>query len=145
MYKIRKLALEDYYLGYLEMLSLLSPMIIGSYEDFEKQFKKIGQTNNIEIFVIECNGKLVANGTIIIEDKFIHNNGKVGHIEDIVVGNDFRGKGYGQIIVNYLIQRAKEHGCYKIILDCKDDLYSFYHKMGFYQSGIQLRKETQLE
>ena len=44
------------------------------------------------IFVIEDinNRSIAASGTIFIEHKFIHKNGKVGHIEDIVVRKQYR-------------------------------------------------------
>ncbi len=39
--------------------------------------------------------KLLASGTIMMEHKFIRNCGIVGHIEDIVVSKDARGKNLG--------------------------------------------------
>ena len=46
--------------------------------------------------------KVVATGTIYIEYKFIHQVGKVGHIEDMVVDSDYRNKGLGTMIVENL-------------------------------------------
>ena len=92
---------------------------------------------NHAVFVVEDYdmNKLVASGTILIEDKLIHDNGKVGHIEDIVVDKDYRGYGLGKKMIDYLSNYAKTEGCYKCILDCSDDNVQFYEKCGFARKG----------
>ena len=42
---------------------------------------------------------IIASGTIIIEPKIIRGGQNVGHIEDIVVKNNFRGKGISKAIL----------------------------------------------
>ena len=44
-------------------------------------------------------GKIVGSTTLLIETKFIHNGGKVGHIEDVVVDKEHQGKGIGEKII----------------------------------------------
>ena len=61
----------------------------------------------------------------------IHNFKNVGHIEDIVVNRNSRGKGYGKIIIKYLINESKNLNCYKIILNCSNECKLFYKKLGF--------------
>lgn len=41
-------------------------------------------------------GRIAAAGTIMIERKFIHEAGLVGHIEDIVSHPNYRGKNMGR-------------------------------------------------
>jgi len=41
------------------------------------------------------------------------------------------GKGLGRRIVQLLKQMAFAAGCYKVILDCRDDNVPFYEKCGF--------------
>ncbi len=52
------------------------------------QLKLRSESNNVWTIVVEeaASGTLVACGSIFIELKFTHECGKVGHIEDIVVG-----------------------------------------------------------
>ena len=69
--------------------------------------------------------------TLLIEQKFIHKGGLVGHIEDVVVREGFERKQIGVDIVESLLNVAKNRGCYKTILDCKDDVKEFYEKIGF--------------
>ena len=40
-------------------------------------------------------GKVIGAGSVILERKFIHELGKVAHVEDIVVQSGYRGKNLG--------------------------------------------------
>ena len=63
------------------------------------------------------------------------------HIEDVGVRKSFRGYGYGQQIVKYCIDFAKQNNCYKVKLNCSDNLIPFYEKLGFkkYNNGMALK------
>ena len=82
--------------------------------------------------------QVIGSGTLLIEQKIIHNYGKVGHIEDIVIDNNMRGQGLGKKIINYLISKAKIYNCYKIILGCDDSKVDFYKKCNLYNSKIKV-------
>ena len=77
--------------------------------------------------------------TLLIETKFIHNGGKVGHIEDVVVDKKHQRKGIGEKIIIYFLRYAKDQGCYKTILDCTDEVKPFYEKLGFKHNANALR------
>jgi len=130
---IRNLTEFDYDNGYLDILNQLSPININliKKDDFNEYIKNL--PNNINIFIIidEKNNKIVGSGTLLIEHKIIHNLGKVGHIEDVVIDKNYRGLGLGKIIINKLIEEAKINKCYKIILVSNNDNTIFYNKLGF--------------
>ena len=132
--EIRTIEASDYDKGYLELLSQLTDTPFLTREEFNKILQNI----NSEIYVIEKDNKIVASGTLLIEKKIIHKGGLVGHMEDIVVDKSNRGDKLGQKIVHFLINKAKEKGCYKIIADCKDELLPFYQKTGYEKKGIQI-------
>ena len=75
----------------------------------------------------------------MIEQKFIHDGGLVGHIEDVVVRKDYEGKGIGIKLVTSLLERAKEKNCYKTILDCNDNVKQFYERIGFKRESNGMR------
>lgn len=130
---IRRLVPEDYYKGYLDLLNQLTVTnTFVSYLDFFNQLNNI----NSDIFVIELDNKIVASGSILIERKFIRDFRSVGHIEDIVVDKNYRSKGLGKQIINYLTQYAKDNGCYKVILDCSKENVEFYTKCGYIDKGV---------
>jgi len=126
---IRKLEKTDYnknYLQLLEQLTVVSDKII-SYDDFCKKFDNI----NSEIYVIEYDNKIIATASILFEEKFIHNLGKVAHIEDVVIDIKYRRNGLGKKLMNFLIELAKNNKCYKIILNCYEQYTKFYKSVGF--------------
>ena len=57
-----------------------------------KIFEKINSNKDHIIAVAEVDGKIVGSTTLLIEQKFIHDGGLVGHIEDVVVDKKFQGK-----------------------------------------------------
>lgn len=137
--KIRELKKEDLFNGFLTSLDSLREASNITRESAEVIFEKINTNPEHIIAVAEIDGKIVGSTTLLIETKFIHNGGIVGHIEDVVVDKNFQGKGIGQKIVQYLLEIAKNRGCYKTILDCKDDVKNFYEKMGFIHESNAMR------
>ncbi|KAF9406930.1 Glucosamine-phosphate N-acetyltransferase-like protein [Podila epigama] len=83
-------------------------------------------------------GKIVAAGTVLIERKFIHELGLVGHIEDIAVSADQQGKKLGLRIIETLKAIGQQVGCYKVILDCSEKNVLFYEKCGFERKGVEM-------
>jgi len=75
----------------------------------------------IVCIIHKATDQLVACGTLIFEQKFIHSGGKAGHIEDIVVDSKMQGLGLGGKLIKGLKDLAVALGCYKVILDCKED------------------------
>jgi glucosamine-phosphate N-acetyltransferase len=105
----------------------------------EEIFEKINSTPDYTIAIAEVDGKVVGATTLLIEQKFIHNGGLVGHIEDVVVDKNHQGQKIGQKIMKFLLDIANDRGCYKTILDCTDDVKPFYEKLGFKPIGNELR------
>ena len=138
--EIRELKNFDYYLGYFELLSQLSEIKKCSLEEFIFYLDNIKKNKNHKIFIIEDNNKIIGNITVILEQKFIRGCKKVGHIEDVVVYKDYRGKGLARKLLNYVINYCKKNNCYKIILDCSEEYKNFYEKNGFSKKNIQMEK-----
>lgn len=64
--------------------------------------------------------RLVASGTLLVERKHINGGSAAGHLEDIVVAEEMRGKKLGVKLVTGLRDLAVSLGCYKVVLDCKE-------------------------
>ena len=130
--KIRKLEYEDYNKGFFEILGQLTSAKKPSYEDFKKQVDLINKRNVEQIYVATCDEKkLLGTICVFVEVKFIHGLSKIGHIEDFVVEEKVRRKKIGSKLIESAKKFCEENGCYKIILDCDDDLICFYEKFGF--------------
>jgi glucosamine-phosphate N-acetyltransferase len=131
--KVRQLLIGDYELGIMNLLEQLTESPNIKFEDFVKQYIKFGYNTNI--YVIEDKKKIVGYGAIYIDYKFYRNCTNVGHIEDIIIDKEYRGQGLSKLIINKLLECAKEKECYKIILNCKDEYVGYYQKMGFQLDG----------
>ena len=136
---IREIEESDLEKGFLECLDNLKNASDLEATDAEKILKKILRDPNHIIHVAELDGKIVGSTTLLIEQKFIHKGGFVGHIEDVVVQKGFERKQIGGEIVESLLDVAKKRGCYKTILDCKDDVKEFYEKIGFKHESNGMR------
>jgi len=136
----RFLNFNDYNSNYLDLLSQLS--IIDKKLINQQQWNNFISNLNInhQIFVLvdSSTNKIIGSGTLLIENKIIHNMSKVGHIEDIVIDNSFREKGYGKMIIDYLINEAKKLNVYKIILNCSEENVLFYKKCNFIKKGVEM-------
>ena len=138
--EFRNLQKNDFNLGYLDLLSQLTEVNKNniSFEKFSNFINKLDE--NHKIIIIINNNKIIATGTLLIENKIIHSISKVGHIEDIVVDSNSKGLGIGKQIVNYLTNLAKENNCYKVILNCNDNNIGFYQKCGYQKKETQMVK-----
>ena len=136
---IRELKKDDLMNGFLTTLDSLRQTSDIDQSKAEKIFEKINSNPDHTIVVAESDGKIVGTATILIELKFIHGGGLVGHIEDVVVAKNSQKQKIGEKIMKYLIEFAKNRGCYKTILDCTDDVKPFYEKLGFKHIANELR------
>ena len=86
---------------------------------------------NQEIFIYKKNNHLVGMISVFIEQKIIHGGKCVAHIEDVVVDSHFRRQGIAFELVNYVLQYAENNNCYKVLLNCNDEVKPFYEKCHF--------------
>ena len=128
---VRQLKEEDLFNGFLESLDFLRKASDINQEKAKKILENIQSNPNHLIFVAIFVSKVVGSTTLIIEPKFIHKGGLVGHIEDVVVTKEKQGLGIGEKLIEFSLEYAKKAGCYKTILDCTDDVKQFYEKIGF--------------
>ena len=117
----------------IEIFDVLSQLTdIGCDKDYQKRLESFLENDkSSEIWVLDLEGKIVGTGKICIENKLIHNNGRLGHLEDLVVDKEHRRKGYGTTMIKHLLERAKEVGCYKVILQSSNDNMNYYRSFGF--------------
>lgn len=105
-------------------------------DEFKETLRKIRV--NSDILVLEISGVLVATGTVVYEQKFIYNLAVLAHVEDVCVKKEYRRQGYGKLIIQSLLERAKTNRCYKITLDCASSNVDFYTVCGFEVRGHQM-------
>lgn len=129
----------------INYLSLLSELTLSNYIENSLFLKNIERIHEFGIIIIGYIGdplnddfNIISSGTIFIEPKIIREGKNVGHIEDIIVSKFYRKNGVSQTILNMLKQYARVNNCYKVILDCDDNVKNVYIKNGFQIKGLHM-------
>ncbi|KAL1130667.1 hypothetical protein AAG570_011909 [Ranatra chinensis] len=131
---VRPLSLSDFDAGYIELLSQLTEVGVVTQEQFIERFnemKAVPKTYYVTVIEDKTTGEVIGSGTLLVEHKFIHGCANRGRIEDVVISDKYRGKQLGKLIVTTLVLLSKEVNCYKITLDCRDEMRPFYECLGF--------------
>lgn len=141
MYLFSELKKQDINIDYLLLLSQLTSVNLDNLniDDIELFIKNLNK--NHKIFLLkdeEKNNKIIGTITIIIEKKITHNFNCVGHIEDVIIDKNYRGKKLGKRIINEAVNYCRNINCYKVILDCSDNNIKFYEKCNFTLKGNQM-------
>jgi len=125
--------------SYFRLLTYLTVAPEVSIELFIKSVLEIQEQGDIQVAYTVENGQIMIHGTatLLYETKLIHGCKKIGHIEDVVVSPNYRDQGIAKRLISSLVQMASE-SCYKVILDCTEELIPFYEKCHFEKKGIQM-------
>ncbi|KAJ8116323.1 hypothetical protein OPT61_g2221 [Boeremia exigua] len=139
-YTCRPIQRQDYHNGFLDVLRVLTTVGDISEEAWNERYNWISSRNDsyFMIAILDASERIVGTGALIVERKFIHELGLVGHIEDIAVAKDQQGKKLGLRIIQALDFTAEKVGCYKTILDCSEANEGFYVKCGFKRAGLEM-------
>src|SRR5581483_8719029 len=143
-FDVREMSEADLKKGFFETLGNLAEigMIKNDQETAKRILQQVMSSPFYKIFVAaKTDGEIIGSNTLLIEQKFIHNGGKVGHIEDVVTKSGYEGMGVGRALVAKALAFAAEMKCYKVILDCSEENVQFYRKMGFKEHGLSMRHD----
>jgi glucosamine-phosphate N-acetyltransferase len=129
-YTVRPLRRSDYHRGYLEVLRVLTSVGDVSEDQWNRRYDWICSRADEYFLLVVCDGadRVVGTGSLIVERKFIHSLGLVGHIEDIAVEKGQQGKKLGLRIIQALDYVAAHVGCYKV----SRSLSLFFHSSALF-------------
>jgi len=139
-YTIRALRKSDYDRGFLDCLRVLTTVGDITEAQWDERYEWMANAGKggYYLLVIDDGSRIVGTGALLVERKFIHNLGLVGHIEDIAVAKDQQGKKLGLKLIQALDFIAEKVDCYKCILDCSEANEGFYVKCGFKRAGLEM-------
>jgi glucosamine-phosphate N-acetyltransferase len=141
-YKIKELKKKHITKELFETLGHLSDSTRIDIKKGRKIFKEIKKSKNHFIYAAfdKENKEVIGMITLLVEPKFIHDCGYLGHIEDVVVRKDYEGLGIGKELIKKATKQAKKSECYRVILNCSDENMKFYEKHGYkqHESSMQL-------
>ena len=140
--KIRLLKPSDlkFKSGFWKTLANLAPGKKVSYSQAARAYQRAKkQGNYIYVAVDSADGQIVGTVTLLVEQKFIRNLALAGHIEDVVTQKGFEGQGVASKLIEAALKKAKALGCYKVILDCRQELVGFYGRFGFEEAEVEMK------
>jgi ribosomal protein S18 acetylase RimI-like enzyme len=111
-------------------------------EDCKKVLAAAAKVPGYSLLVAEENGKVVGTTVLAILPGFAHSTSPFAVIEYVVVDEKRRSQGIGKIMMEYCLARAKEAGCYKVMLTSdkrRDRAHKFYRSLGFEASAEGFR------
>lgn len=130
-----------------QIIALLADDKLGSkrerYEDplpdlYYKAFEQIESDTNQELVVIEAtNQKVIGTLQLSFIPYLTYQGGIRSQIEAVRISKDHRGKGLGEKLFVWAINRAKERGAHLVQLTTdkkRPDALRFYEKLGFVAS-----------
>jgi glucosamine-phosphate N-acetyltransferase len=134
---IREMIGPDLARGFLEALASLAELNLTPEQAAEVFRARIRA--GVRTYVACVGDHVVGTASLVLEQKFIHGGGKVGHIEDVAVHPDSRHLRVGSALVRHASEQARKLGCYKVILSCFERLVPFYEGLGYRKHDVGMR------
>lgn len=94
-----------------------------------------------QLFVaIDETAGIIWSVSVLIEQKLTKGGVLAWHIEELVTRKWFESSGVGSKLMEAALAHVFDHGCYKIVLDCKEELVGYYEKFEFTRGGVQMKR-----
>jgi len=112
-------------------------------ECYHKAFKAINADPNNELVVAQWGEDIAGVQQITFTPYITRQGGWRATIEGVRIAASYRGKGIGNKMIQWAIQRAKERGCHMVQLTSdkqRKDALRFYEQQGFQSTheGLKL-------
>ena len=113
-------------------------------DNYLKAFENISKDQNQELTIVEMNGEKVGTYHLTFIQYLTHQGGLRAQIEAVRTNSNYRGKGIGTKIFEYIIERAKQKGCNMVQLTSdkqRPEAIKFYETVGFIATheGMKLK------
>lgn len=105
-----------------------------SAEQSERVWKEIEADANIRYFGAVDDGKVVSSCYAVCIPNLTRNNRSICFIENVVTDKAYRRRGLASQVLDMAIAFAKDHHCYKVILQSgisRTEAHQFYENKGF--------------
>jgi GNAT superfamily N-acetyltransferase len=113
-----------------------------SLEHCQRVFAEISATPGYSLLVAEEDGEVIGTTVLVILPGMAHGTSPFAVVEYVVVDENWRSRGIGKLLMEYVIARSKEAGCYKIMLTSdkrRKRAHKFYKSLGFEASAHGFR------
>jgi GNAT superfamily N-acetyltransferase len=111
-------------------------------ETARRLWDRFGDYPDYTLYVAERAGDIVGSFALLV----MHNLGHLGTpsaiVEDVVVAPTFQHQGIGKAMMQFVLDRCREKGCYKLVLSSnakREEAHAFYESLGFVRHGFSFR------
>ncbi len=125
---------NDLKILYFDYLTRFPPKEEQDMALWQNLLDKFEKDENMHLLVAEENRKVVSSVQMAIIENLTHNIRPFAVIENVVTHMDYRNKGYASALLEKATEIAREHRCYKIVLETgsnKESTLNFYRNNGF--------------
>jgi GNAT superfamily N-acetyltransferase len=108
---------------------------VCSTDQYEKVWKEIDNNENIQYFGAIDEGRVVSTCYAVLIPNLSRGCRSICFIENVVTDKDYRKLGLASRVMDMAIAFAKDHHCYKVILQsgiARTEAHRFYEHMGFH-------------
>jgi GNAT superfamily N-acetyltransferase len=105
-------------------------------------FSEISADPRHEIFVAEDGGRVAGSIVLLVVPNLSHGGTPWAIAENLIVTEGQRRRGIGRMLLEYVIARAREKGCYKVQLwssTSRKEAHGLYRSLGFEASAYGFR------
>ena len=116
------------------------PDIFSNKSDEELKEDLINSIMNENIMVLEDKDRIVGYIQYEIREK----HAKTMWVDQLVIDKQCQKKGYGKLLLDKVIELAKQENCERIELECwafNDNAVGMYNHIGFSEQRVKLEKK----
>lgn len=113
-------------------------------EEARKLFRRLQSYPDYKLFIAAAGGEILGVFAMIIMDNLGHRGAPSALVEDVVVRQEWRQRGIGREMMRFAMNRAREKGCYKLVLSSnknREEAHRFYENLGFQKHGYSFLVE----
>lgn len=111
-------------------------------ESYYSAFEQIDKGSNHELIVAELDGEVIGTLHLIFLPSISYQGGLRAQVESVRVDRNWRNRGIGGELMNWVIERAKARGAHLIKLTShksREDAHRFYERLGFTKSHVGMK------
>jgi PhnO protein len=109
---------------------------------FRRKFKEVLESPYFQIFVAEDSGVIQGTLSIWLRENLFH-GGQVALIDELIIGEESRGRGIGSQLVDHAVAYCADLGCEEVEVSTEmgnQSARNFYQKHGFIEQGVLLER-----
>lgn len=111
-------------------------------------FRRFASYPSYTLYAVEKDAMIVGTFALLVMDNLGHLGAPSAIVEDVAVDPRHQGHGIGGAMMAFALDRAREQGCYKLMLSSnakRERAHAFYESLGFTRHGFSFRVDLRKE